>query len=59
MSRGSTYRPVQFLGATSNIFPDSMMAVAAVVRLVYHADIIEMTGESYRKRAQVAKHKES
>lgn len=45
--------------AWDNIFPDSMMAVAAVDRLVHHADIIEMTGESYRKRAQVAKHKES
>jgi len=40
------------------IFPDNMMAVAAVDRLVHHADIIELTGESYRKRAQATRKKE-
>jgi DNA replication protein DnaC len=44
--------------AWDSIFPDNMMAVAAVDRLVHHADIIELTGESYRKRAQAARNKE-
>jgi DNA replication protein DnaC len=44
--------------AWDSIFPDNMMAVAAVDRLVHHADIIELTGESYRKRAQAAQKKE-
>jgi len=44
--------------AWDSIFPDNMMAVAAVDRLVHHADIIELTGESYRKRAQAARRKE-
>lgn len=44
--------------AWDSIFPDNMMAVAAVDRLVHHADIIELTGESYRKRAQAKRKKE-
>ena len=44
--------------AWDSIFPDNMMAVAAVDRLVHHADIIELTGESYRKRAQAQRKKE-
>ena len=32
-----------------HIFPDSMMTVAAVDRLIHHASIIELEGESYRK----------
>ncbi len=32
------------------IFPDNMMAVAAIDRLVHHAHIIELNGQSYRKR---------
>jgi len=35
-----------------------MMAVAAIDRLVHHADIIELTGESYRKKAQINRKKE-
>jgi DNA replication protein DnaC len=31
------------------IFPDSMMTVAAVDRLIHHASIIELEGEGYRK----------
>lgn len=31
-----------------NIFPDSMMAVASIDRLVHHATIISIEGESYR-----------
>lgn len=34
-----------------SIFPDSMMAVAAIDRLVHHATLMELSGESYRKRA--------
>ncbi len=41
-----------------SIFPDNMMAVAAVDRLIHHADIIELTGESYRKRAHATRRKE-
>ena len=31
------------------IFPDNMMAVAAIDRLVHHATIIEVEGKSYRQ----------
>jgi len=41
----------QPFSAWDSIFADDMMAVAAIDRLVHHADIIELTGESYRKRA--------
>jgi len=33
------------------VFPDQAMTVAAVDRLVHHATILEMNGESYRRRA--------
>jgi len=33
-----------------NIFPDSMMTVAAIDRLIHHATIIEMNAESFRKQ---------
>jgi len=33
------------------VFPDPAMTVAAIDRLVHHATIIEMNGESYRKRS--------
>ena len=44
-----------------HIFPDSMMTVAAIDRLIHHATIIELEGESYRKQQQLkqAKHKKS
>ena len=32
-----------------NIFPDSMMAVAAIDRIIHHASIINITGESFRR----------
>lgn len=44
--------------AWDSIFADDMMAVAAIDRLVHHADIIELTGESYRKKAQIKSQKE-
>jgi DNA replication protein DnaC len=31
------------------IFPDSMMTVAAVDRVIHHVHILEIEGESYRK----------
>ena len=34
-----------------DIFPDSMMTVAAIDRLIHHATIIEMNAESFRKQA--------
>ena len=36
-----------------HIFPDSMMTVAAIDRLIHHATIIELEGESYRKQQQL------
>ena len=39
------------------IFPDSMMTVAAVDRLIHHATIIELQGDSYRKQAYLSKNK--
>ena len=36
------------------IFADSMMTVAAIDRLVHHATIIELQGQSYRKKAAMA-----
>lgn len=35
----------------SDVFPGPAMTVAAIDRLVHHSTIIEMNGESYRKRA--------
>ena len=37
------------------IFPDSMMTVAAVDRVIHHAHIIEIEGESYRKKQHLKK----
>jgi DNA replication protein DnaC len=34
----------------NNIFPDTMMTVAAIDRIIHHASIIEIEGESYRKK---------
>lgn len=38
-----------------HIFPDSMMTVAAVDRLIHHAAIINIKGESYRQKSQKQK----
>src|ERR1700686_2158701 len=40
----------QSFSAWNSVFPDAAMTAAAVDRLVHHATIIEMNGESYRKR---------
>ena len=42
-----------------HIFPDSMMTVAAVDRLIHHATILELEGESYRKAQQLSRAKSS
>lgn len=41
----------QPFSAWDRIFPDDMMAVAAIDRLIHHAHVFELRGESYRKRA--------
>jgi DNA replication protein DnaC len=45
----------QPFSAWSDVFPDPAMTVAAIDRLVHHATIIEMNGESYRKRAAISR----
>lgn len=37
------------------IFPDNIMTVAAVDRLIHHATILEINGESFRKKQQLKK----
>jgi DNA replication protein DnaC len=32
------------------IFPDNMMTVAAVDRVIHHSTVIKVSGESYRKK---------
>ena len=44
----------QPFGEWNSIFPDNMMAVAAIDRIVHHASIISITDQSYRK-AQAGK----
>ena len=44
----------QPFSAWDNVFPDPAMSVAAIDRLV-HSTIIEMNGESYRKRSAVSR----
>lgn len=39
----------QPFSAWDQIFPDAIMTVAAIDRLIHHATIVEMEGESYRK----------
>ena len=43
----------QPFGEWHRIFPDQVMALAAVDRLVHHATIFEMNVESYRRRAAI------
>jgi DNA replication protein DnaC len=44
----------QSFGEWDQVFPDSMMAVAAVDRLIHHATIINIKEQSYRKAASSA-----
>lgn len=41
----------QPFSAWDKVFPDQAVTVAAIDRLVHHATILEMNGESYRRRA--------
>lgn len=43
----------QPFSAWDQIFEDNMMTVAAIDRLVHHATILEIDGESYRKKASI------
>jgi len=43
----------QPFSAWDKIFDDNMMTVAAIDRLVHHATIIEIKGESFRKKASM------
>jgi DNA replication protein DnaC len=43
----------QPFGEWGRIFPDKVMTLAAIDRLVHHATIFEMNVESYRRRAAV------
>jgi DNA replication protein DnaC len=49
----------QPFSAWDSVFPDDMMAVAAVDRLIHHAYVIELSGESYRKRTHTRKRQEA
>ena len=42
-----------------SIFPDNMMAVAAIDRLVHHAQIINIEANSYRQEAAAKRNKKS
>jgi DNA replication protein DnaC len=41
----------QPFSAWGKIFPDQAVTVAAIDRLVHHATILEMNGDSYRRRS--------
>ena len=41
----------QPFSAWDKVFPDQAVTVAAIDRLVHHATILEMNGDSYRRRA--------
>jgi DNA replication protein DnaC len=45
----------QPFSAWSEVFPDAAMTAAAVDRMVHHATIIEMNGDSYRKRSAIGR----
>jgi DNA replication protein DnaC len=37
------------------MFPDALMTMAAVDRIIHHASIIEIKGGSYRKKQHLGK----
>lgn len=43
----------QPFSAWDQIFPDTIMTVAAIDRLIHHGSIIELDGESYRKQQRM------
>jgi DNA replication protein DnaC len=48
----------QPFSAWDRVFPDDMMAVAAIDRLIHHAHVIELSGESYRKKTHMQQRQE-
>jgi DNA replication protein DnaC len=46
----------QPFSAWNRVFPDQAVTVAAIDRLVHHATILEMNGDSYRRRAAADRH---
>jgi DNA replication protein DnaC len=48
----------QAFGDWENIFPDSIMAVAAIDRLIHHATIIQTSGQSYRSQYAMNKNQQ-
>ena len=57
---GSRYERVSLMvtanqpfGEWNKVFPDQLMTVAAIDRLVHHAIILEMNVESYRRRSAI------
>ena len=49
----------QPFSAWDSVFADSMMTVAAIDRLIHHATIIELQGESYRKTESMRRAQQS
>lgn len=49
----------QPFSAWDHVFPDDMMAVAAIDRLIHHAHVVELSGERYRKRAHTEQRKKA
>ena len=45
----------QPFSAWDKVFPDQAITVAAIDRLVHHATILEMNGDSYRRRAAASR----
>jgi len=45
----------QPFSAWDKVFPDQAVTVAAIDRLVHHATILEMNGDSYRRRAAASR----
>ncbi len=45
----------QPFSAWSRVFPDQAVTVAAIDRLVHHATLLEMNGDSYRRRAAASR----
>ncbi|MDO6588534.1 IS21-like element helper ATPase IstB [Salipiger sp. 1_MG-2023] len=45
----------QPFSAWGRVFPDQAVTVAAIDRLVHHATILEMNGDSYRRRAAASR----
>ena len=49
----------QPFSAWDRISPDHMMAVAAIDRLIHHAHVIDLRGESHRKKTHTRRLQEA